>query len=144
MKKILLLFSLMMAISNTFAQKSYVKVYTYQNDTYLNGNVPADIKSNMKHYKGNIYYTSDTFMDVVNMLAERGYEVEFTMDNSSFLMSKRSSGGYNAVRSVALNEDEEVTEVARYNLQGLPVKEHDKGVQIIVYSNYTTKTVIVQ
>ena len=43
-----------------------------------------------------------------------------------------------------LNEDEEVTEVARYNLQGLPVKEHDKGVQIIVYSNYTTKTVIVQ
>ena len=84
------------------------------------------------------------FMDVVNMLAERGFEVEFTMENRNFLMSKRSSSGYNAVRSVVLNEDEDVTEVARYNLQGLPVKEHDKGVQIIVYSNYTTKTVIVQ
>ena len=136
----------MMAISGTFAQKTYVQVYTYKpiNTRYevrLRGNVPTDM---MMKYES----TSDTFvqdfMDIVNMLGERGYEVEFAMDDCRYLMSKRSSGSYNAVRGVEINEDEDVTEVARYNLQGLPVKEHDKGVQIIVYSNYTTKTVIVQ
>jgi hypothetical protein len=34
--------------------------------------------------------------------------------------------------------------VARYNLQGIPVKANEKGVQIIVYSNYTTKTIVVE
>ena len=41
-------------------------------------------------------------------------------------------------------DDEEITEVARYNLQGIPVSESERGVQIIVYSNYTTKTIIVE
>ena len=136
----------MMAISGTFAQKTYVQVYTYKpyDTTYevrLRGNVPTDM---MMKYKSTRDTFVQDFMDIVNMLGERGYEVEFAMENCRYLMSKRSSGGYNAVRGVELNEDEEVTEVARYNLQGLPVKEHDKGVQIIVYSNYTTKTVIVQ
>jgi hypothetical protein len=35
-----------------------------------------------------------------------------------------------------------VYEVARYNLQGMPVKETEKGIQIVVFSNYTTKTII--
>jgi hypothetical protein len=43
-----------------------------------------------------------------------------------------------------LNEYEDVNEIARYNLQGIPVNANEKGVQIIVYSNYTTKTVVVQ
>lgn len=137
MKKVLLLFCFMMAISNTFAQKTYFKVSHQSSTSLLDGNVPADMKS---YYKD----SEVKFMDVVNMLAERGYEVEFAPSDNCVIMSKRSSGGYNAVRGVVLNEDEDVTEVARYNLQGLPVKEHDKGVQIIVYSNYTTKTIIVQ
>ena len=41
-------------------------------------------------------------------------------------------------------EDADVHEVARYNLQGLPIHKNEKGVQIIVYSNYTTKTIIVE
>ncbi len=135
MKKILLLFCLMMAISNTSAQKTYVKIrVSATNYCKLEGNIPWDMSNSEK----------GEFMDIVNKLAERGYEVEFVIDSTHYLMSKKSSGGYNAVRGVELNEDEDVTEVARYNLQGLPVKEHDKGVQIIVYSNYTTKTVIVQ
>ena len=125
----------MMAISNTSAQKTYVKIRVSATNTCkLEGNIPWDMSNSEK----------GEFMDIVNKLAERGYEVEFVIDSTLFLMSKKSSGGYNAVRGVELNEDEDVTEVARYNLQGLPVKEHDKGVQIIVYSNYTTKTVIVQ
>lgn len=38
------------------------------------------------------------------------------------------------------NDDSE--EVARYNLSGRPCSPNEKGVQIIVYSNFTTRTVI--
>lgn len=38
----------------------------------------------------------------------------------------------------------EVEEVARYNLSGRLCTANDKGVQIIVYSDFTTKTVIVE
>ena len=37
-----------------------------------------------------------------------------------------------------------VKEVARYNLSGRPCMIHDKGVQIVVYSDFTTKTVMVE
>ncbi len=40
------------------------------------------------------------------------------------------------------NDDSE--EVARYNLSGRPCSPNEKGVQIIVYSNFTTKTVILE
>ena len=38
---------------------------------------------------------------------------------------------------------EEAEEVARYNLSGHPCSPNDKGVQIIVYSDFTTRTIIV-
>ena len=37
----------------------------------------------------------------------------------------------------------EAEEVARYNLSGHPCSPNDKGVQIIVYSDFTTRTIIV-
>ena len=37
----------------------------------------------------------------------------------------------------------EAEEVARYNLSGHPCSLNDKGVQIVVYSDYTTRTIIV-
>lgn len=37
----------------------------------------------------------------------------------------------------------EAEEVARYNLSGHPCSPNDKGVQIVVYSDYTTRTIIV-
>lgn len=40
--------------------------------------------------------------------------------------------------------DGEIEEVARYSLSGLPCNPYDKGVQIIVYSDFTTKTIIVE
>lgn len=52
-----------------------------------------------------------------------------------------------AVRSTNPNSrgmDGEVEEVARYNLSGYPCKPYDKGVQIVVYSDFTTKTIIVE
>lgn len=52
-----------------------------------------------------------------------------------------------AVRGVNADSranDGEVEEVARYNLSGRLCTANDKGVQIVVYSDFTTKTIIVE
>jgi hypothetical protein len=50
-----------------------------------------------------------------------------------------------AVRGIdaSSTRSEEAEEVARYNLSGHPCSPNDKGVQIIVYSDFTTRTIIV-
>ena len=48
-----------------------------------------------------------------------------------------------AVRGIeAKGSDNDAEEVARYNLSGRPCSPNEKGVQIIVYSDFTTRTVI--
>ena len=48
-----------------------------------------------------------------------------------------------AVKSIGNDgSDLDVEEVARYNLSGRPCTPADKGVQIIVYSDFTTRTVV--
>ena len=48
-----------------------------------------------------------------------------------------------AVRTVERNHSNgDVDEVARYNLSGRPCRPNEKGVQIIVYSDFTTQTII--
>ena len=48
-----------------------------------------------------------------------------------------------AVRGIETNgNSNDVEEVARYNLSGRPCSPNEKGVQIIVYSDFTTRTVI--
>ena len=49
-----------------------------------------------------------------------------------------------AVRSVDGDNDIDADEVARYDLSGRPCGPNDKGIQIIVYSDFTTKTIIEQ
>ena len=52
-----------------------------------------------------------------------------------------------AVRDITANakgHNGEVEEVARYNLSGRLCTANDKGVQIVVYSDFSTKTVIVE
>ena len=149
MKKILILFCLLMACFSVYAQKSYVNVVCFfdgssmSGNVYLSGDIPSGINTK--------YSSSTSIGTILNMLSEKGFEVEFMCGmggnsssnrNVNYLLSKKTSS-YNAVRSVQI-DDEDVIEVARYNLQGIPVNENEKGVQIIVYSNYTTKTVIVQ
>ena len=50
------------------------------------------------------------------------------------------------VNTISTNRtrSEEAEEVARYNLSGRPCAANEKGVQIIVYSDFTTKTVIIE
>lgn len=137
---------------NVYAQKSYINVAaaSLTNNGYLEIHLSGDIPSDMKSYYDSGDKTS--IGDVLNKLSARGFVVEFMSNYSNgsgyqnrgvnYLLSK-SSSSYNSVRSVQI-EDEDVTEMARYNLQGIPVKANEKGVQIIVYSNYTTRTIIVQ
>ena len=48
-----------------------------------------------------------------------------------------------AVREIeAKGSDNDAEEVARYNLSGRPCSPNENGVQIIVYSDFTTRTVI--
>ena len=49
-----------------------------------------------------------------------------------------------AVRGIEANgsDNHDAEEVARYNLSGRPCSPNEKGVQIIVYSDFTTRTVI--
>ncbi len=83
------------------------------------------------------------------MLGQRGFVVEdmsVATDKDGILfevaiLSKSNAVDPSAVQKVK-DDDAEVHEVARYNLQGMPVKETEKGIQIVVFSNFTTKTII--
>ena len=141
MRKLVFAICLLMAGMNVFAQKSYISVSvdnrswsTDDGTVNLTGDIPSDMK---KAYR-------TTVGSILNMLSERGYEVDFMPDGTHFLLSKKTSSSSNAVQRVRANDSQEVTEVARYNLQGLPINANEKGIQIIVFSNYTTKTIIVE
>lgn len=148
MKKFLL-FIFVLCATNVFAQKSYIHIYANNLESltyhgiYLTGDLPSDIKDR---------YSYDDRMligDLLNKLSEQGYEVEFmSSPNTSsitmcYLLSKKGTGGStSSARAITADDDTEIHEVARYNLQGMPIGKNEKGVQIVVYSNYTTKTII--
>lgn len=152
MKKFLILLFLMAIGTSVYAQKSYITIYaenvhySYQR-MYLTGDLPSDIKS---------YYNVDgvTIGTILNLLSQKGFEVESfcaagngstsTPPQMFYLLSKKSSSNDDSAISIVHSDDGEAYEVARYNLQGMQVNENTKGIQIIVYSNYTTKTVIVE
>ena len=49
-----------------------------------------------------------------------------------------------AAIGIEADNDSDAEEVARYDLSGRPCLPSDKGVQVIVYSDFTTRTVIVE
>lgn len=147
-----LLISLIMvvgAVGAAVAQKSYVNVVAdhiyssiYQ-EIYLSGDVPAGIKTHYDSYGSEAM----TVGKVLNLLAQEGFAVEQMSCAAEGEVIILSRGALNpdpdAIEHVTL-DDQEPVEVARYNLQGLPVDKDEKGIQIIVYSNYTTRTIIVE
>lgn len=153
MKKLLVLLFLMVLGTGAYAQKSYVTIYVdglhydyhqenYVQDFWLTGDIPSDMKKVYKEeYIGNI----------LNQLAEKGFEVEFmtgsgisSSERVLFLLSKKKNSNSTAIQHISTDDEEEAREVARYNLQGIPVNKDERGIQIVVYSNYTTKTIIVE
>lgn len=140
MKRFLFFATLMIVAVTAFAQKKYVFI-AYSGSISLEGAVPNDMKS----YYG--IYDEIDLGTILNLFSDRGYVFEqmcYYSGSTRVIMSTTSSGNKeNAIEHVYGDETEAV-EVARYNLQGIPVNENDKGIQIIVYSNFTTKTIIVE
>lgn len=155
MKKFLLLFCLFVAGIGMSAQKRYVAAISWGNYITLSGDVPSDMEMFYSYTDFDQKYQPAAAWvgDLLNMLSDRGFVVEQmnTVYNGeqvayNYLLSKDGSAPdpASAVQRVQADDKGEAREVARYNLQGLPVKKDEKGIQIIVFSNYTTKTVIVE
>ena len=137
-------------IAMAWSQKSYVNVVAdhiyssiYQ-EIYLTGDVPVGIKTHYDSYGSEAM----TVGKVLNLLAAEGFVVEqmsCSAECEAILLSRVQvyPPDSDAIQRVDA-DDQDVHEVARYNLQGLPVGEDEKGIQIVVYSNYTTRTVIVE
>lgn len=100
-------------------------------------------------------YDDMNLADLMTLLSEKGYAFEqmttaaspSTADTYSsgtlmVLMSKPTGQTPGAIETIT--SDDEATEIARYNLQGQPISENTPGIQIIVYSNYTTRIQIHQ
>ena len=149
MKKFLISLVMMLAtIGTAMGQKSYVNVVAdhiyssvYQ-EIYLTGDVPAGIKTHYDGYGSNAM----TVGGVLNLLAQEGFTIEqmsCSAEGEVIILSKPSAPESDRIEHVAI-DDQDVREIARYNLQGLPVDKDEKGIQIIVFSNYTTKTIIVE
>lgn len=148
MKKLIVLLALALAVVHVAtAQRSYVNVVAkniyssvYQ-ELFLTGELPAGVKS---HYDG---YGSEamTVGQVLNLLSKEGFLVDqmsCTTEGEVIVLSRIAL--YPGAIERVTADDQEAVEVARYNLQGVPVDMDEKGIQIVVYSNYTTKTVIVE
>ncbi len=159
MKKILFFLFLAMPLMG-YAQKSYIHIYVngymnrgaYGQSMYLTGDIPNGFDNSYGPGDGEKKMTIGTLL---NKLSKEGFIIESqsmaayasTTDSGTkeiIIMSRSGSSNPSKIQSVTIEGDGDPYEVARYNLQGMPVKENEKGVQIIVYSNYTTKTVIVE
>ena len=139
--------ALLGCVATAWGQKSYVNVVAdhiyssiYQ-EIYLTGDVPVGIKTHYDSYGSEAM----TVGKVLNLLAKEGFVVEQMSCSAEceVILLSRIALDPEAVPHV-IADDQEAVEVARYNLQGLPVNEDEKGIQIIVYSNFTTKTIIVE
>jgi hypothetical protein len=141
MKRYLLfiLFAAVTFVAN--AQKSYlfVRADVAENTLYtirLSGDIPASMSKK---------YSYKEIGEILNEISSNGFDMDYCFGGTSINMifSKGDSNQSNAIQKIEADNDD-VREIARYNLQGIPVKEGEKGLQIIVYSNYTTKTIVVQ
>ena len=155
MKRFILI-SLLLACSVAgWAQKQYVNIIATgkqaREGISLSGAIPAGMQDFYTSYYGNIV----TVGDIINQLAEHGFAVEHmssdcyapsggeAMFREIVLMSRAASPEQGAIEMVAAETAPTATEVARYNLQGQPVDKREKGVQIVVYSDFTARTVVV-
>lgn len=127
-------------LSNNSKQNIDIKSYVFIEERggyfILSGDVPSGVETK-------IYMERRDRSEVLNSLSKHGFQVDFfniDFDEEYYLLSKKKTGDSNSLKSLS-EEKDDLKEVARYNLKGLPVSNSYKGVQIIVYSNYTTKIV---
>ena len=156
MKRLVFLSCLLVCSLACVVQKQYVNIIASgkqaREGISLSGAIPAGMQDFYTSYYGNIV----TLGDIINQLADRGFVVEHMSSDcygpsggeASFreivIMSRADSPEQGAIEMVSGDTDPTATEVARYNLQGQPVDKRERGVHIVVYSDYTARTVIVE
>ncbi len=156
MKRLFFLSCLLVCSLAGLTQKQYVNIIATgkqaREGISLSGAIPAGMQDFYTSYYGNIV----TVGDIINQLAEHGFVVEHMSSDcyapsggeASFreivIMSRAASPEQGAIEVVSGDNDPTATEVARYNLQGQPVDKRERGVQIVVYSDFTARTVVVQ
>lgn len=136
MKKLLVLLALICISVSVFARKQYVFLYAdhFQDGNayiYLNGAVIDNDASILKPVG-----------DVLESLAEKGYTVDSQSATEGKLFVVLSKEGSSTSDAAELKDTKSISEVARYNLQGQSISAKEKGIQIIVFSDYSTKTLI--
>ena len=127
--------------------KSYLQILAIPDGNiaqmYVFGNLPTYIQKEYKITDGK------NLESIINELSEKGYQVEHficDLDNltiQSVILSTTNNGN-TSIRSIKNTNDNDVIEKARYNLNGIPINENEKGIQIVVYSDYTTKIINVK
>ena len=150
MKKLFLSIAAAFALFTSTAQRSYVSLYINMNaadSKWVSARVSGDIPESMKDYYAATY---DRLSDgeLINMLANEGFTIDkiaaMGETNCVVIMSKNSSSDSGIITK---STDEQVTnavEIARYDLQGRLVDDDSPGLQIVVYSDYSAKTVVVK
>ena len=151
MKKVIMMIAAVVLPYCAMAQKTYVNIVASGLlDRYHSLSITGDVPSGIKNYY-DPYTDQTTLGDVINKLVAQGFVVEQMSCGGgekgveAVLLYKTASPDLTSVRGNTMTDkNSEVVEVARFNLQGIPVRPQEKGVQIVVYSNYTTRTVIVE
>lgn len=93
-------------------------------------------------FEGAAYLQELYLPETVSFIGEDAFAGCLSLQNIYY--GEGTTSSVNIAQPVGADGEEEFIEVARYNLSGRPCHPNDKGIQIIVYSNYTTKTIIVE
>ncbi len=169
MKRLCLLLMLSIASTMAFGVKSYVYMIQTSSGCSLWGDIPDGMDEFYPSYNtyigdiintlGNKGYVLDKFdlevsaeshssSNAAYMQNERVQVAIMSRDGESDKVIANVTTGTASpdsgtdVNAATRASEEGVTEIARYNLLGQKINGAEAGVQIIVYSDYSTKTII--
>ena len=91
-------------------------------------------------FQGAAYLQEIYIPETVSFIGENAFEGCTSLQGIYY--GESAPAAVKSVEAKGSNGHDDAVEVARYNLAGRPCSPADKGVQIIVYSDFTTKTVI--
>lgn len=93
-------------------------------------------------FEGAAYLQEIYLPEAVSFIGEDAFAGCLSLQNIFYGESTPSF--VRSIKDETSDNDDDPMEVARYDLSGRPCRSSDKGIQVVVYSNYTTKTIIVE
>ena len=91
-------------------------------------------------FQGAAYLQELYLPETVSFIGENAFEGCTSLKGIYY--GESAPAAVKSVEAKGNDSSDDAVEVARYNLAGRPCSPNEKGVQIIVYSDFTTKTVI--